>query len=1067
MYILGIDANLMSLGALDFGIIIDGAVIVIEFIALRITGRKAELEAAQGKQRRLLSDKISYEGASKMISSAIFGQIIILLVLIPVFVLQGVEGKMFIPMALSFSFAMIGAMILGLTWIPVAASLFLKPEKENKKNIANRIMDLAYRSYKPVIRWSYDHKLAIIGMAVASLFIAGIIYSRMGGEFVPTLDEGDYVIQPVLKTGTSLTKTIELTTEMEKILIDNFTEVDQIVCRIGAAEVPTDPMSMEEIDMIIKLKPKKEWENARNKEELAEKFKDALSVIPGIDYEFTQPIEMRFNELITGTTSDIAIKIFGEDLDYLNQKAYEIKALTENIPGAADVVIDKTAGLPQININYDRGRIAMYGLNIEDLNRQLSAAFAGEIIGNVFEGEKRFDLVVRFKESVRKDIENIRQMNVALPNKQLIPLKELAEINYTYGPAKISRENTHRQVTVSVNVRGEDLETVINKIQQKIETDIDLEPGYYINYGGQFENLENAMRRLKLAVPVSLLLIFIFLHFAFKSIKDAALIFTSVPLSVVGGVFLLWIRGMPFSISAGIGFIALFGVAVLNGIILIEHLKDLMQSGIKNMRELVFTATRERLRPVMLTAASTAVGFLPMAISTSAGAEVQRPLATVVIGGLVTSTMLTMILLPILFSLVYSKKPFRWFKKPKATIVALALLLVLPQAKVFSQENQDEIKTITIQELVELVKENHPALKNAKLSIDAAKKQKQGVIDFAPTEFSYQNGQINSEIIDWSFEINQNFGSLLSHYQNGKLQNQMLALSEKEYLIVEKQTIIQAKALWFKWIMLINQAKIIQEKVRLNSEFLRIATLKYELGETNLLEQITAETEYASSRNEVLKITEQLILAENNIKQMIGEDQNLLPDNDSLALYLLPASESSNVRFNNTILLDYYENIYQAENQKWKVEKSKYFPEISAGYFNQQIDNVGGFSGWSVGLSIPLWFLPQHARVQSAKIEKQKSLNVFDYQKYNVNKEIENLVVQLDQIQNDLLYYNESALKKATLLKNTATVQFEKEEIDYLEFLQSIKMALEIEMNYLETIYRYNETALKLEFYIK
>ena len=1067
MYILGIDANLMSLGALDFGIIIDGAVIIVEFIALKITARRSDYEVAQGKPRQLLLDKISYEGASKMINSAIFGQIIILVVLIPILTLSGVEGKMFRPMALSFSFAIIGAMILGLTWLPVAASLFLKPEKENKKSIAKWIMHWIHKSYNPVIKWACDHKIVVITLAVASLIFTAAIFSRMGGEFVPTLDEGDFVIQPVLKTGTSLTKTIELTTKMEQILINNFEEVDQIVCRIGAAEVPTDPMSMEEIDMIIKLKPKKYWVAAETKEELANEFKDALSVIPGIDYEFTQPIEMRFNELITGVRSDIAIKIFGENLDYLTQKAEEIEKLIQDVPGAADIILEKTAGLPQVSVKYNRNKIASYGLNIVELNHQLSTAFGGQIAGSVFEGEKRFDLVVRFKDDYRKDIQFIRQMNVGLPNGNQIPLAELADINYSYGPAKISRENTHRRVVVSVNVRNRDLQSVITDIQALIDKNVELEAGNYITYGGQFENLQNATRRLKLVVPISLLLIFIFLHFAFKSLKDAAMIFTAVPLSTVGGVFLLWLRGMPFSVSAGIGFIALFGVAVLNGIVLIEHLKDLKEQGMTDMRELILKATKERLRPVLLTAAAAALGFLPMAISTSAGAEVQRPLATVVIGGLVTSTMLTMIMLPILFYMFNTKKPFSNLKPPKKAISILLILGFIGTSQVFGQEQEQETQKITLQQAVDFTIKNNPALQNATLNIKSAEKQKQRILNFAPTEFTYQNGQLNSDIIDYSFEINQNFGSLLTHYQTGKLVNQTISLREKEYTLTEKEIIAQTKIAYYKWIYLINQFKIIQDQVNLYKEFVRIAQLKYELGESNLLEQTLAETEYASSKNELLKITERLIIAENNLKQSMNVDGDFIPESDSLVIYQLPANSNPNERFSSTALTDYYENLYNLENVKLNIERSKFFPEISAGYFNQQIDNEGGFTGWSIGISMPIWFLPQNSQVQAAKIEKEKAFNNYEYQKFNVEKEIENLVIHLDQIQNDLIYYHENALKKAALLKITAQTQFEKEEIEYMEYLQSIKAAQEINLGYLETLYNYNETAIKLELYTK
>ncbi len=661
MYIFGIDANLMSLGALDFGIIIDGAVIIVEFIALRIVVRKKEILNASGDERSAIMDMISLDGASKMMKSAIFGQIIVLIVFIPVLSLTGVEGKMFKPMALSFCFAIIGAMIMGLTWLPVASSLFLKAPKSTKKNISDYIMNLAHRSYLPVINWSCGHKRTVLGAALLSLLFTAFIFTRIGGEFVPTLDEGDFVIQPVLKTGTSLSKTIETTTKMEQILIKNFPEVDKIVSRIGAAEVPTDPMSMEEIDMIIKLKPRKTWTSADNKEALADKFKEALSAIPGIEYEFTQPIEMRFNELITGVRSDIAIKIFGDDLEYIDKKAVEVKNLIEGIPGASDIILEKTAGLPQIKISYNRSKIANYGVDIQTLNGYLATAFGGETTGVVFEGERRFDLVVRFGNTNRTDIDDIRQLKVPIAGGSQIPLSELAEISYAEGPAKISRENTHRRVVVSVNVRNRDLKSVVDDIRATVDKNITLNPGTYIAYGGQFENLQNATDRLLIAVPVALLLIFIFLHFAFKSFKDAVMIFTAIPLATVGGVLLLWIRGMPFSVSAGVGFIALFGIAVLNGIVLIEHLKELRHKGNLSMHELIIQGTRDRLRPVMLTAAAAAMGFLPMALSTGAGAEVQRPLATVVIGGLFTSTMLTMVALPLMFEIFYNVKGIKLF----------------------------------------------------------------------------------------------------------------------------------------------------------------------------------------------------------------------------------------------------------------------------------------------------------------------------------------------------------------------------------------------------------------------
>ncbi len=652
MQIFGIDANLMSLGAIDFGIIIDGAVIIVEFVSSQMTANSSKLNHLTAPDRKRELDKITLNSSSTMMNSAIFGQLIILIVFIPILSLSGVEGKMFRPMALTFSFALIGAMLLCLTYVPVLSSLIIKPQIQKRNGITVRIMRALTKAYLPVITWALKHAKKTLAGAVGLLVIAVIVFTRMGGEFIPQLDEGDFVIQPVLKTGTSLAKTIETTTLIEKTILDKFPEVEQIVSRIGAAEVPTDPMSMEESDIIVKVKPRSEWVSAKSKDELADKIKEELeATIPNMEIEFTQPIEMRFNELISGTRSDVAIKIFGEDLAVLAEKAEQIKRAITHVEGAADIIVEKIDGLPQMTVEYNRTRIAQYGLNISDINDIVALSFAGTTVGNVFEGERRFDLVVRLEENLRNDIEDLRNLYVPLPNGGQIPLRELAKVEYTEGPAKISRDDTKRRVVIGVNVRGRDMENVVKDVSAIINEKINLPPGYYVTYGGQFENMQNALNRLKIAVPVALCLIFVLLYFAFGSIRETLLVFTAIPLSAVGGILLLWMRGMPFSISAGVGFIALFGIAVLNGIVLVEHLKELKHKGMKNVDELILKGTTDRLRPVTLTAAAAALGFLPMAISSSAGAEVQRPLATVVIGGLFTATLLTMVVLPILFKM--------------------------------------------------------------------------------------------------------------------------------------------------------------------------------------------------------------------------------------------------------------------------------------------------------------------------------------------------------------------------------------------------------------------------------
>ena len=657
MYLFGIDANLMSLGAIDFGIIIDGAVIIVEFIAFKIAYETHLLWQNNQDANTLNMDEITHKAASKMMHSAIFGQLIIIIVFFPILALTGIEGKMFRPMAMVFIFALVGVMILGLTYIPVMSALLLKPMKTNQKNYAQKLIDFLNRLYEPVIKKALQFKRAVILITTLILLFSAWIFSTMGGEFIPTLDEGDFIIQPVLKTGTSLEKVKETTTEIEKILMQ-FPEVSQVISLIGAAEVPTDPMSIEDADVIVKLKPKSKWRNAKSKDELADQFKEALSILPGIEYEFSQPIEMRFNELISGSRSDLAVKIYGDNLDLLHKTAVQIKSKIEKIDGATDITVEKQAGLPQMSIVLNRKNLAKYGLHVNQVNKLIDIALAGLPAGEVFEGEKRFDLVTRFDKKYRSGLSDMAKIPIVLPSGAQVPLNELATIKITKGPAKISRDATQRRISVGVNVRGRDLQSVVEDVQEVIENEIDLPDGYVVDYGGQFKNLQSAKKRLLIVVPIALLLIFMLLYFAFHSVKIAVMIFTAIPLAGIGGIILLYLRGMPFSISAGIGFIALFGIAVLNGIVLVEHFIELRNTDKETpIDRIVLQAAKDRLRPVLLTALAAMMGFLPMAISHSAGAEVQRPLATVVIGGLLSSTLLTLLVLPVLYTYFNKKKP--------------------------------------------------------------------------------------------------------------------------------------------------------------------------------------------------------------------------------------------------------------------------------------------------------------------------------------------------------------------------------------------------------------------------
>ncbi|MGB5927357.1 MAG: efflux RND transporter permease subunit, partial [Cyclobacteriaceae bacterium] len=538
MNVFGISANLMSLGAIDFGIIIDGAVIIVEYVLYQFTTKQASLASLTGKERQEAKDDITKMASNKMMNSAFFGQIIILIVFIPILSLTDIEGKMFRPMALAFSFAIIGALFLCLTYVPAMAALILKPESHEKPGWGDRIMAFLDKLYVPSLRFALDHRKVIIGLAVLLLASGVFTYSRLGGEFVPTLDEGDYVVQPILTPGTSLAETVKFCTKIESILLDKFPEVTQVVSRIGAAEVPTDPMSMEMSDIIIKLKPKSEWVSADTKEELADKMKVEMSVFPGVEFEFTQPIEMRFNELITGVRAEVAVKIYGEDLNILYDQATKIKSLISDVKGAADISVEQIVGLPQMNVTYHRQRLAHYGLNVADVNDLIQTAFAGKAASIIFEGERRFDLVVRFDIAHRASLEDLKGILVTTPFGQRVPITEVADISIKRGPAQISRDDTRRRIVIGINVRNRDVESIVEEIQQIVAAHIDLPDGYHISYGGQFENLQNASQRLKIVVPLALALIFILLYFVFESITQAIIIFTAIPLAAIGGVYL-------------------------------------------------------------------------------------------------------------------------------------------------------------------------------------------------------------------------------------------------------------------------------------------------------------------------------------------------------------------------------------------------------------------------------------------------------------------------------------------------------------------------------------------------
>ena len=643
----GVSGNLMSLGALDFGLIVDGAVIIVEAVMHQLTHSKKLKNESELSQKKM--DKEVQTSASKMMNSAVFGQIIILIVYLPIFTLQGIEGKMFKPMAQTVAFALLGAFILSLTYIPMMSALFLSKKVKHEPNLSDRLMIKIEMRYQHLLQKILKYPKIVISSVVTLFIIAVITLTTLGGEFIPALEEGDFAVDTRVLTGSNLNTTIESTQKAAHILKTQFPEVEKVVTKIGSGEVPTDPMAMDASDMIVVMKDKNEWKSAKTFDEMAAKMGKALENVPGITTGFQYPVQMRFNELMTGARQDVVCKIFGENLDTLALYAQKLGKIVNTVEGTQNLYIEPVTGMPQVVIEYNRNIIAQYHLTIDDINKVINTAFAGQSTGLVFEGEKRFDLVVRLNNNQRKDIEDVQNLLIPTPQGTQIPLSQLANVEIKNGPNQIQREDAKRRIVVGFNVRGRDVQSIVNELQQKADKQIKYPAGYYTTYGGAFENLNKAKNRLMIAVPVSLFLIFLLLFFAFNSVKHGLLIYSAIPLSAIGGIFFLALRGMPFSISAGVGFIALFGVAVLNGIVLISEFNQLKSEGINDLHRIVLMGTKVRLRPVLMTAFVASLGFLPMAVSNGAGAEVQRPLATVVIGGLMIATFLTLFVLPILY----------------------------------------------------------------------------------------------------------------------------------------------------------------------------------------------------------------------------------------------------------------------------------------------------------------------------------------------------------------------------------------------------------------------------------
>ena len=1063
MNLFGVSGNLMSLGAIDFGLIVDGAVIIVEATLHHLMKRKGQLLS-----QKEMDDEV-YDSASKIRSSAAFGEIIILIVYLPILALTGIEGKMFGPMAQTVSFAILGAFILSLTYVPMVSALFLNKQISNKRTISDRMMDFFQRAYNPLIKSALKKKTLVISVAFI-LFIGSVItFMNMGGEFIPTLEEGDFAVETRVLTGSSMEKTVEASTKAAKILMAQFPEVKSVVGKIGSGEIPTDPMPIEACDLMIILKPKEEWTSAETREELAAKMAEALEEIPGATFGFQQPIQMRFNELMSGAKQDVAVKIFGEDLDELTKIASKVSKIVSSVEGAKDLYVEQVSGLPQIVIRYNRAKIAEFGLNIEDINKAIQTSFAGQSAGFIYEGEKRFDMVLRLEKDNRKGVENVQTLFITAPNGTQLPLSQVAEVKIELGPNQIQREDAKRRLTIGFNVRGRDVESIVNELEQKINTEVKMPAGYYVTYGGQFQNLIEAKGRLSIAVPVALILILMLLFFTFGSFKQSILIFTAIPLSAIGGVFALLLRGMPFSISAGVGFIALFGVAVLNGIVLIGEFNRLKKSGLTDLKEIVLQGTSIRLRPVLMTAMVASLGFLPMALSTGAGGEVQKPLATVVIGGLITATFLTLIVLPILY--IYFEKGIK--TKKVNPIAASVILLLIGIGSVNAQNDS----AFTMNQCVQEALKNNPIIKAGTYQVDFQNQMKKTSTDIGKTNVIMTYGQYNSVARnDNNFTINQTLPFPTVFASNASYYDAQIKGSELKLEVTKNELAYRVKSTYQQLQFLYAYDKLLQQQDSIFGEFVRAATLHYKNGDGTLLEKTNAESHLQEVKNLLLQNKSNIEIYLTQLQTLTNRPISIVKNDFSKMALSFDLNDSS---YTSNPLVNYFQQQIEIAEKQTNLDRNKMLPDITVGYFNQTLIGVpltessslapfattsNRFQGIQVGLSIPLWFAPQAARVNADKVNEQIAASNFEAEQKSIESQYKQIIQEYLKLKATLEYFESIQLAQGKLISEQSQKSFGSGEIGYYEHSQNLMQSLQIQSNYLTTLSQYNQVVYQIQF---
>ncbi|PJJ60962.1 CusA/CzcA family heavy metal efflux RND transporter [Hymenobacter chitinivorans] len=1083
MRLFGVSGNLLSLGAIDFGLIVDGAVIIVEAIVHRVAtlGRPAEIKELT---RPEMDDEV-YHASSKIRSSAAFGEIIILIVYLPLLALGGIEGKMFRPMAQTVAFAILGAFILSLTYVPMMSALALS-RRTDRHGFSDKILGRLALRYQNVVAWALGAKTLILAAALALLVGAGLLFRTLGGEFIPTLEEGDFAVETRVLPGSSITYTAEKAQQAAGILLKNFPEVKEVVAKVGSSQIPTDPMPTEACDLIIVLKDKDEWTSADSREELVEKMSAQLTRIPGVTFGFQQPIQMRFNELISGAKQDVVIKIFGEDLQQLDDYATQVGELIKGLPGATDLYVERATGQAQIVAQLDRDKLAQYGLSVKDVNRTIQTAFAGQVAGQVFEKERRFDLVVRLQESYRQDIRNLRQLFVATPDGRQIPLEQMAKVELISGPSQIQRDDAKRRIIVGFNVRGRDVESLVNEVQQRLEQRVKFAPGYYATYGGQFENLQSARDRLLIAVPVALLLIFLLLYATFNSISQSVMIFTAIPLSAIGGVLALWLRGMPFSISAGVGFIALFGVAVLNGIVLIGYFNQLKEEGLTDLRARILTGTHVRLRPVLMTAAVASLGFLPMALSSSAGGEVQKPLATVVIGGLVTATLLTLLVLPVLYYLEETWTARRAQRKagPSAPQLGVASVLLLglallPGTMKAQQPGTPADGALNATQAVDAALSQSGTVLGAQQQLAAQQASGRAARDIGRTTVQASYGQYNSVKNDNLFTITQPLAWPGYYRTLSALAKAQVATKEQQLGLARAEVRRQVRLQYEAAVHARHRLRTLRAQDSLYTAFARAAQLRFRSGETARLEVATALTQQGETRALLARARTEYQVAVRQLQALLQRPQPITVADSTLTALAptITAVPGDTTFLTRSLLAQVLRQQVAVARAETRLTQAQNKPGLSVGYFNQSIIGpqvVDGttrtygagdrFQGVQATVAVPLIQGPQKARVEAARLQEKVAQTGLSRYQAELAGRVDELLAQRAEQQQRLQFYEQTGLPQAAVITRVATKAFKAGENGYTEYLLNLDRAQRLRTDYLDALLQHNQTVIELDY---